>query len=212
MEHGVAKVLRGPDVFAGILQQLGLPLPQVAAWLTISTEILGGLAVLLGALVSWASIPLAAVKLLSISASGANFGPVGYEVDVVYLTALVMLILQGPGPLAIDNLRKGKAGEWEQHMDEILRAMAITIRPAGSEDADGIARTFLQSAEYHASLDPERYAVPTLETISARYRERLQHSPAKVVKGINLVAEISGEIVGFIDIRLERSPDPMHQK
>jgi uncharacterized membrane protein YphA (DoxX/SURF4 family) len=64
MEHGVAKVLRGPDVFAGILQQLRLPLPQVAAWLTISTEILGGLAVLLGALVSWASIPLAAVKLL----------------------------------------------------------------------------------------------------------------------------------------------------
>ena len=106
---------------------------------------------------SWASIPLAAVKLLSISASGANFGPVGYEFDVVYLTALMMLILQGPGPLAIDNLRKGKAGEWEQHMDEILRAIAITIRPAGSEDADAIARTFLQSAEYHASLDPERY-------------------------------------------------------
>ena len=50
MEHGVAKVLRGPDVFAGILQQLGLPLPQVAAWLTISTEILGGLAVLLSCL------------------------------------------------------------------------------------------------------------------------------------------------------------------
>jgi DoxX-like protein len=58
MEHGVAKLLRGPDVFAGILQELGLPLPHVAAWLTISTEILGGLAVLLGALVSWASIPL----------------------------------------------------------------------------------------------------------------------------------------------------------
>lgn len=127
MEHGVAKLLRGPDVFAGILQELGLPLPHVAAWLTISTEILGGLAVLLGALVSWASIPLAAVllvamftvhlpygfssvKLLSISASGANFGPVGYEVDLVYLAALVMLILQGPGPLAIDNLRKGKGG------------------------------------------------------------------------------------------------------
>jgi ribosomal protein S18 acetylase RimI-like enzyme len=107
---------------------------------------------------------------------------------------------------------KEKAGEWEQLMDKILRAMAITIRPAGSEDADGITRTFLQSAEYHASLDPERYAVPTLETISARYREGLQHSPAKVVKGINLVAEISGEIVGFIDIRLERSPDPMHRE
>ncbi len=125
MEHGVAKLLRGPGVFAGILQQLGAPLPHVTAWLTISTEILGGLAILLGVLVSWASIPLAAVllvamftvrlpygfssvKLLSISASGAKFGPVGYEVDLLYLAALVMLILQGPGPLAIDNLRKRK--------------------------------------------------------------------------------------------------------
>ena len=59
MEHVVANLLRRPDVFAGILQQLGVPLPHVAAWLTISTEILGGLAVLLGVLVSWASIPMA---------------------------------------------------------------------------------------------------------------------------------------------------------
>ncbi len=97
-------------------------------------------------------------------------------------------------------------------MDENLCAMVITIRPAVSDDADGIAHMFLQSAEYHASLDPERYAVPTLETISAHYREGLQHSLAKVVESINLVAEISGEIVGFIDVRLERSPDPMHRE
>ena len=57
MEHGVTKLLHGPGEFAGILQQLGVPLPHVTAWLTISTEILGGLAILLGVLVSWASIP-----------------------------------------------------------------------------------------------------------------------------------------------------------
>ena len=38
------------------------------------------------------------------------FGPVGYEVDLLYLAALVMLMLQGPGPFAIDNLRKEKGG------------------------------------------------------------------------------------------------------
>ena len=59
IEHGFAKLLRGPDAFAGILQQLGVPLPHLAAWLTISTEILGGLAMLLGFLVFWASIPMA---------------------------------------------------------------------------------------------------------------------------------------------------------
>ena len=127
MEHGVAKLLRGPDAFAGILQQLGVPLPHLAAWLTISTEILGGLALVLGVLVSWASIPMAvvlltamfsvhlpygfsSVKLLSVSPSGAMFGSVGYEVDLLYLAAMVMLMLQGPGPFAIDSLRKEKGG------------------------------------------------------------------------------------------------------
>jgi putative oxidoreductase len=127
MEHGVAKLLRGPDAFVGILQHLGVPLPHLAAWLTISTEILGGLAVLMGVFVSWASIPMAvvlltamfsvhlpygfsSVKPLSVSPSGAMFGPVGYEVDLLYLAALVLLMLQGPGPFAIDSLRKEKGG------------------------------------------------------------------------------------------------------
>jgi putative oxidoreductase len=121
MEHGFAKLSRGSDAFAGILQQLGVPLPHVAAWLTIGTELVGGLALLLGAFVVWASIPTAlvllvamvtvhlpygfsSVKLLSVSASGARFGPVGYELDLLYLAALITLALQGPGRLSIDNL------------------------------------------------------------------------------------------------------------
>ena len=120
VEHGFAKLSRGPDAFAGILQQLGVPLPHLAAWLTIGTEILGGLAMLLGFLVFWASIPMAvvllvamisvhlpygfsSVRLVGISASGARFGPVGYEIDLLYLAMLLMLALQGPGPLAFDN-------------------------------------------------------------------------------------------------------------
>ena len=123
MEHGFAKLSRGPDAFAGILQQLGVPLPHVATWLTIGTELVGGLALLLGAFVVWASIPTAlvllvamvsvhlpygfsSVKLLSVSASGARFGPVGYEVDLLYLAALIILALQGPGPLSIDKVRQ----------------------------------------------------------------------------------------------------------
>jgi putative oxidoreductase len=123
IEHGFAKLSTGPDVFAGILQQLGVPLPHVATWLTIGTELVGGLALLLGAFVAWASIPTAivlivamvtvhlpygfsSVKLLGVSASGAQFGPVGYELDLLYLAALLILALQGPGPLSIDNLRQ----------------------------------------------------------------------------------------------------------
>lgn len=89
---------------------------------------------------------------------------------------------------------------------------AITIRPAVSEDADGIARVFLESAEYHERLDPERYSPPPAETIAARYRER-RHCPADAgERSITLIAELGGEIVGFTDARLERSPDAMHRE
>lgn len=97
-------------------------------------------------------------------------------------------------------------------MNQEASPATITIRPAVSADADGITRAFLESAEYHASLDPERYSVPTVETISARYREGRQHPPHAAGKAITLVAELNGEIVGFIDARLEPSSDAMHRE
>jgi ribosomal protein S18 acetylase RimI-like enzyme len=97
-------------------------------------------------------------------------------------------------------------------MDEGVSPIAITIRPAVSADADGITRTFLESAEYHAGLDPERYFVPDFAEISARYREGRQHPPDADEEGTTLVAELRGEIVGFVDARLFRSPDPMHRE
>ena len=49
MEHGFAKLARGPDAFPAILQALGVPAPHLMGWLTILVEIVGGLFVLLGA-------------------------------------------------------------------------------------------------------------------------------------------------------------------
>jgi putative oxidoreductase len=125
MAHGYAKLSRGPEGFAAILQHLNVPMPTIAAWLTIVTEILGGLAVFLGAFVAWASIPMAfvlivatitvhfqygfsSIRLLAATPSGATFGPVGYELDLLYFVALLTLAVEGAGPLAIDNLRGAK--------------------------------------------------------------------------------------------------------
>jgi GNAT superfamily N-acetyltransferase len=91
------------------------------------------------------------------------------------------------------------------------RPSEITIRPALSGDAEGIARIYLESAEYHASIDPERYSVPAFETILARYREG-QHHPAVGGQGITFVAEIDGVIIGFVDAGLEQSHDLMHRE
>ena len=119
MEHGYAKLLKGPEAFASILHALGVPAPHLMAWLTILTELLGGLSVLLGALVAQISVPMAAVllvamfsvhwrygfssiKLVAVTPAGAKFGPPGYECDLLYLACLVALVLLGSGPLSID--------------------------------------------------------------------------------------------------------------
>ncbi|MFL6446813.1 MAG: DoxX family protein [Bryobacteraceae bacterium] len=64
VQHGVAKILRGPDAFAAILKTIGVPGPHFMAWLTIATEIFGGVAVIVGAFVTVVSLPLAAVLAL----------------------------------------------------------------------------------------------------------------------------------------------------
>ena len=91
------------------------------AWSTLLVEIFGGLAVTLGAFLTLASLPMAAVllaamftvhlpygfssiKIRAVTAAGAQFGPPGYEVDLLYLASLAALVLGGPGPLAIDGL------------------------------------------------------------------------------------------------------------
>ena len=121
MQHGFAKLSRGPDMFAAILQGMGVPAPHLMAWLTILTELVGGFAVLLGAFVTIASVPMAAVllvamfkvhlpygfssiKLLAVTPAGAKFGPVGYEVNLLYIACLAALVIGGSGPFAIDGL------------------------------------------------------------------------------------------------------------
>lgn len=88
-------------------------------------------------------------------------------------------------------------------------ANRIRIRAAVAEDADGIATVFLDSAAHHNRLDPARYFVPEHGAIADRYRNRRQHSAEK--ESSTLVAELGGDIVGFIDVRLEQFPDPMHR-
>lgn len=84
------------------------------------------------------------------------------------------------------------------------------IRPAAADDAEGITRVFMQSAEHHAGLDPDRYWQPSMESIAAQYRDRAQLMAADD-DIVTLVADLDGMIVGFVDVRLHRSPDLMHR-
>ena len=119
--HGFAKLSRGPSGFSNTLHALGVPAPDAMAWTTIFVELIGGFAVLIGAFLSVASIPLAVVllvamftvhlpygfssiKLVAVTGAGPQFGPPGYEVALLYLACLAALVVGGAGPLSIDNL------------------------------------------------------------------------------------------------------------
>jgi putative oxidoreductase len=138
MEHGYAKLARGPEMFAAILQALGMPHPAWLAWATVLTELIGGAAVLLGVLIPLASLPMimvllvaivtvhapngfSSIKLQSVDAAGAHFGQPGYETDLLYICALAALVLGGSGPLTLQRtlLRWGSAigGPAAQRLD-----------------------------------------------------------------------------------------------
>jgi putative oxidoreductase len=121
LAHGYAKVVNGPEHFAASLHALGVPAPDAMAWTTIGFEFVGGLAVLLGAWIPLFTVPLAAIllvaaisvhwqygfssiKLRAVTAAGPQFGPPGYETDLLYLGALATLVLGGAGPWCIDEL------------------------------------------------------------------------------------------------------------
>jgi len=142
MAHGFAKLSRGPHAFVATLHALGVPMPDVMAWLTILVELLGGFAVLVGGFVWLASIPMivvmlvamftvhlpygfSSIKLTAVTAAGPQFGPPGYELNLLYLACLVALALGGSGPFSLDtllhqsNARRSRAARaLEREMDQ----------------------------------------------------------------------------------------------
>ncbi|HEY1263046.1 MAG TPA: DoxX family protein [Terriglobales bacterium] len=118
--HGYAKLSRGPEHFAALLAALGVPHPEVMAWVTALLEFGGGISLMAGAFVLPLTVPLAAVmltamftvhfrygfssvRLLAITPAGAQFGPIGYEMNLVYIAGLLALALGGPGALSVDR-------------------------------------------------------------------------------------------------------------
>ncbi|RMG66709.1 MAG: DoxX family protein [Calditrichaeota bacterium] len=132
MFHGYAKLFSsvGHNNFIMLLQDLGMPLPSLLAWLVGFVEFFGGLALLLGAFTSIAALllivdMLGAMFFVSLPhgfdmlqvtvmiEGGPKFGVPGLEINLIYLAALISLLLTGPGHLSLDGwlrARQGSAG------------------------------------------------------------------------------------------------------
>jgi putative oxidoreductase len=120
--HGLAKLQRGPDHFVDLLVAIGTPAPELLGWLTILFELIGGIALMVGAFTRYFCLPLAvillvaiftvhlpygfsSIKLVSVTPDGAKFGPVGYELNLLYLVCLIVLFIGGSGRFSVDARR-----------------------------------------------------------------------------------------------------------
>lgn len=125
--HGYAKLSRGPASFGAILQTIEIPQPHFVAWVTALTEFIGGICLMAGAFVAPLALPLAvimitamlkvhlqygfsSVRLKGITAAGAEFGPIGYEMNLLYITGLLTLALSRPTKLSLDHWLRARTG------------------------------------------------------------------------------------------------------
>lgn len=125
VQHGWAKINKGPEAFASILQSLHVPFPHLTAYLTISVELVGGAALLFGAFIAWVSVPaimvlltavftvhlpygFSSIKIKAIVGGHAQFGPPGYECDLLYIACILALVFLNPSRYSIDSYRLRK--------------------------------------------------------------------------------------------------------
>jgi putative oxidoreductase len=120
MDHGWAKLSRGPEHFEELLVQIGAPFPYFTSWASPLVEIFGGLAIFVGAFVMITSLPLIIIMLVAfftvhlrygfssintigLTRDGPVFGPPGYEVVLLYIAGLLSFILGGAGIFSVDS-------------------------------------------------------------------------------------------------------------
>lgn len=123
MAHGWAKISRGTAGFEKLLIQTGVPMHHLLSYVAPYTELIGGFAILIGLATRFIAVPLiitmltamftihihygfSAVKTIGLTPAGPLFGPPGYEINLIYIAALLSLIITGAGAFSADALLK----------------------------------------------------------------------------------------------------------
>lgn len=111
LTHGWPKLMNGASGTAQFFGQLGIPAPGATAWLITILEVAGGLALILGVLVSILSVLFivhmaTGIFLVHLSNGWYVIGPGqgGAELNVLLIAALLTILLAGSGRPALDDV------------------------------------------------------------------------------------------------------------
>ena len=119
--HGWGK-LPNPNGFIGFVGSLGFPVPMFFGWLVILLELVGGLLLILGLGVRWASLLLAVEMVFTTLLVKSRIGLIApsdqpdvcAEIHLMLLAAMLALVILGAGELALERIFAGRRPEMER--------------------------------------------------------------------------------------------------
>ncbi|SIR72715.1 putative oxidoreductase [Haladaptatus litoreus] len=101
--------------FAGFLAQLGVPAPELFAWVVGLVELVGGILLLVGLFTRYVAVLIAvdmAVATLLVHLPNGfavvNNGPTGYEYTLTLTLIAISLVFSGPGALSLEHALFGR--------------------------------------------------------------------------------------------------------
>lgn len=115
--HGWSKFSGGVAGVAGFFGSLGIPAPELVAWIVTIVELVGGLLLIVGFLTQLVGILLfidmIGAIIYAFISQGAPFierGAISWEKEAVFAAAALCLALAGPGAWAVDDILAERAG------------------------------------------------------------------------------------------------------
>jgi ribosomal protein S18 acetylase RimI-like enzyme len=83
----------------------------------------------------------------------------------------------------------------------------VDIRDSRPGDGEALAAMWLEEGRYYASLDPDAFQAPTEDGLAEWIEDGLART--RLREGIrNLVAELDGQLAGYVLVRIEPDADP----
>lgn len=113
--HGYDKFVKGNEMIAGFMGSIGLPMPELMAFLLTYGELVGGLLLIVGAMTYWVSIVNVIISVVAFvtvhMGKGFAVSNGGYEFIMLIGAASFAILCLGAGKYSVDAWMRKEEGQ-----------------------------------------------------------------------------------------------------